>query len=357
MVALIMAGGAGTRFWPKSRDHHPKQLLQIIGSGTMLQSTVRRLQPIIPPDRVFIVCKQSHREAVAGQLPELPRENIIIEPQGKNTAPCIGLAALFIQQRFGDEVMIVLPADHLIGAEQNFRQTLLNAAKIAAEEKVLITIGIKPSFPATGYGYIQFSQETVSAGQASAWRVKTFAEKPNLETAKVFLASGDFLWNSGIFVWRISTIREQFEEHLPQVHDGLLEISRHLGTPEEQDIIARVYQQIKSISIDYGVMEKAKNVLVVLSNFEWNDLGSWDEVYKLSPKDKEQNALCDGDHALVNTSGCLIDVAGKTVAAVGIRDLIVVETEDALLLCPREHAQDVKEVVELLKRKKKMNLL
>lgn len=150
---------------------------------------------------------------------------------------------------------------------------------------------------------------------------------------------------------------EQFEEHLPQVHDGLLEISRHLGTPEEQDIIARVYQQIKSISIDYGVMEKAKNVLVVLSNFEWNDLGSWDEVYKLSPKDKEQNALCDGDHALVNTSGCLIDVAGKTVAAVGIRDLIVVETEDALLLCPREHAQDVKEVVELLKRKKKMNLL
>ncbi|MBC6946990.1 mannose-1-phosphate guanylyltransferase [candidate division KSB1 bacterium] len=321
MVALIMAGGAGTRFWPKSRDHHPKQLLQIIGSGTMLQSTVRRLQPIIPPDRVFIVCKQSHREAVAGQLPELPRENIIIEPQGKNTAPW------------------------------------LNAAKIAAEEKVLITIGIKPSFPATGYGYIQFSQETVSAGQASAWRVKTFAEKPNLETAKVFLASGDFLWNSGIFVWRISTIREQFEEHLPQVHDGLLEISRHLGTPEEQDIIVRVYQQIKSISIDYGVMEKAKNVLVVLSNFEWNDLGSWDEVYKLSPKDKEQNALCDGDHALVNTSGCLIDVAGKTVAAVGIRDLIVVETEDALLLCPREHAQDVKEVVELLKRKKKMNLL
>lgn len=355
MVALIMAGGAGTRFWPKSRDHHPKQLLQIVGSGTMLQNTVRRLQPNIPPDRVFIVCKQSHREAIAEQLPEVPRENIIIEPQGKSTAPCIGLAALFIEQRFGNEVMIVLPADHLIGAEQNFRQTLLNAAKIAAEEDALITIGIKPTFPATGYGYIQCGQETETVGGAR--RVKTFAEKPNLETAKVFLRSGDFLWNSGIFVWRISTIREQFEEHLPHLHDGLQEIAQHLDTREEEEVIARVYQQIKSISIDYGVMEKAKNVLVLPSNFEWNDLGSWDEVYKLSPKDKDDNALCEGDHALLNTSGCLIDVPGKTVAALGLRDLIIVETEDALLLCPREHAQEVKEVVDLLKRKKKSNLL
>jgi mannose-1-phosphate guanylyltransferase len=253
--------------------------------------------------------------------------------------------------------MIVLPADHLIGSEENFRQTLLNAAKIAVAKKVLLTIGIRPTFPATGYGYIQFGHETVSAGPASARRVKTFAEKPNFETAKIFLASGDFLWNSGIFVWRISTISEQFEEHLPQLHDGLQEIAKHLGAPEEHDVVARVYQQIKSISIDYGVMEKAKNVLVLPSNFEWNDLGSWDEVYKLSPKDKDDNALCEGDHALLNTSGCFIDVAGKTVAAVGIRDLIVVETDDALLLCPREHAQDVKEVVELLKRKKKLKLL
>ncbi len=357
MVALIMAGGAGTRFWPKSKENHPKQLLQIIGTGTMLQNTVRRLLPIIPPEKVFIVCKQAHQQEIARQLPAVPQENIIVEPQGKNTAPCIGLAALYIQRRFGDEVMIVLPADHLIEAEENFRQTLLDAAQIAAEKEVLITIGIKPTFPATGYGYIQFSDETVSAGTATARRVKTFAEKPNLETAKVFLASGDFLWNSGIFVWRVSVIREQFEEHLPHLNDGLREIAEYLNTPAAAEIITRVYQQIKSISIDYGVMENARNVLVLPANFGWNDLGSWDEVYKLLPKDKDGNAVGEGEHVLLNSSGCLIEVAGKTVAAVGLHDLIIVETEEALLLCPRDSAQEVKDVVDLLKRRKKTNLL
>jgi len=357
MVAVIMAGGAGTRFWPKSKENHPKQLLQIIGNGTMLQNTVRRLLPIIPPEKVFIVCKQAHQQEIARQLPAVPQENIIVEPQGKNTAPCIGLAALYIQQRFGDEVMIVLPADHLIEAEENFRQTLLDAAKIAVEKNVLITIGIKPTFPATGYGYIQFSDEIVSVGSATARRVKTFAEKPHLETARVFLASGDFLWNSGIFVWRVSVIREQFEEHLPHLNDGLREIAEYLNTPAEAEIITRVYQQIKSISIDYGVMENARNVLVLPANFGWNDLGSWDEVYKLLPKDKDGNAVGEGEHVLLNSSGCLIEVAGKTVAAVGLHDLIIVETEEALLLCARESAQEVKEVVDLLKRRKKTNLI
>ena len=357
MMALIMAGGSGTRFWPKSRESHPKQLLQIIGEGTMLQNTVHRLHPIIPPEKIFIVCKEVQRNAILAQAPQLPQANIIVEPWGKNTAPCIGLAALFMRKRFGDDVMAVLPADHLVRPIETFCETLEAASKIAAEFPVLITIGIHPTYPATGYGYIQCSDEAMVDGKINALKVKTFAEKPNLETAKRFLASGDFLWNSGMFVWRVATIMEQFEEYLPQLSDGLDEIEQHLGKHSEQETINRVYQQIKSISIDYGVMEKAKNVVVLPARFEWNDIGSWDEVYKLSAKDSDGNAVDGQDHALYDSSGCMIDVPGKTVATVGLQNTIVIDTPDALLICSRERAQEVKELVELLKRKKKTELL
>lgn len=357
MMALIMAGGSGTRFWPKSRESHPKQLLQIVGEGTMLQNTVRRLQPLISAERTFVVCKESQREAILAQVPELPRENVIVEPWGKSTAPCIGLAALFMRKRFGDEVIVVLPADHLIGPAENFRETLANAGKIAGEYPVLITIGIPPTFPATGYGYIQCGEEVFGAGKIKAQKVKTFAEKPNLETAKRFLASGDFLWNSGMFVWRVSTIMEQFDEHLPQLSDGLHEIEQGLGLPSEQETVGRVYQQIKSISIDYGVMEKATNVVVLPANFEWNDIGSWDEVYKLASKDKDLNAPSEGGHVFYESAGCFVDVKHKTVATVGVQNLVIVESEGALLICARERAQEVKDLVELLKRKKMTDLL
>jgi mannose-1-phosphate guanylyltransferase len=355
MMALIMAGGSGTRFWPKSRESHPKQLLQIVGEGTMLQNTVQRLKPLIANERIFIVCKESQREAVLAQMPQLPEENIIVEPWGKNTAPCIGLAALFMRKRFGDDVMAVLPSDHLIGPAENFRETLAASGEIAREHKVLITIGIPPTFPATGYGYIQRSDEALPHTRAQ--KVKAFAEKPNLETAQRFLASGDFLWNSGMFVWRVSAIMEQLDEHLPQLSDGLHEIEAALGTPREHETIGRVYQQIKSISIDYGVMEKAKNVVVLPANFEWNDIGSWEEVYKLSAKDKEQNALLHGNHVMYESTGCLVDVKDKVVAAVGVQNLLIVESEGALLICARERAQEVKELVDHLKRKKLTELL
>ena len=357
MLVLIMAGGAGTRFWPKSRERRPKQLLPIIGERTMLQNTVQRLLPMVPAENIFVISNQVQYDGIVQQLPMLPKENIIIEPRPKNTAACIGLGTVLLQQRAADEVMVVLPADHLIDDDHIFRETLLNAGKIAAEQKVLITIGIQPTYPATGYGYIQYSHESVAAGPATAYRVKTFAEKPNLETAKSFLDSGDFLWNSGIFVWRLSVIMTQLEEHLPHHYDGLREIARALGTPEQSGTIDRVYQQIKSISIDYGVMEKAKNVVVLRGQFRWNDLGSWDEVYKLLPKDQEYNATNGHQHVLLDSNGCLIDVPGKTVAAVGLRDLMIVETEDALLLCPRSRAQEVKDLVELIKRRKLQHLL
>jgi len=357
MLVLIMAGGAGTRFWPKSRERRPKQLLPIIGEGTMLQNTVQRLLPLVPAENIFVISNQVQYAGIVEQLPTLPVENIVVEPRPKNTAACIGLGAILLQQREPDGVMAVLPADHLIDDDDIFRETLLNAGKIAAEEDVLITIGIQPTYPATGYGYIQFSNSRITVGQATAYRVKTFAEKPNLDTAKSFLDSGDFLWNSGMFVWRIPVIMAQLEEHLPHHYDGLREISHYLGKPEQNSIVDRVYQQIKSISIDYGIMEKAKNVVVLHGQFRWNDLGSWEEVYKLLPKDQDYNVTNGAPHVLLDSNGCLVDVPGKTVAAVGLRDLMIVETADALLLCPRSRAQDVKDLVELIKRKKLNHLV
>ena len=357
MLALVMAGGSGTRFWPKSRERHPKQLLQIIGTGTMLQNSVERLQGLIPPEKVFIVCKQVQYQEVIIQVPQIPQANVIVEPRGKSTGPCIGLAALFMQERFGDEVMTVLPSDHLISPAANFQETLSRAAKFAASADILITLGIKPTFPATGYGYIQVSDEYIQVGDDQIQRVKTFAEKPNLETAKRFLESGDFWWNSGMFIWKISTILDQFDEHLADLGDGLKEIRRHLDSPRRNEVIDRVYQQIRSISIDYGVMEHAKNVAVLPANFEWNDLGSWEAVYDLMPKDEQGNASCGGDHVYVDSTDNLIDVRGKAVAVLGLNGIFLVETDDAILVCAKSHAQEVKEVVERLKRKKRYDLI
>ncbi len=351
MLALIMAGGRGTRFWPKSRKEHPKHFLRMFDEKTLIQSTVDRLSPMLGPDRVFVVSTQDQVAKIKKQLPTLPPENFIVEPRGKNTAPCIGLAALFLERVDPDEVMVVLPADHQIKDLELFQKTLITATKVAAESQNIVTIGIEPHYPSTGYGYIQAQAETDNIDGLSLSKVKAFAEKPNLATAQRFLNSGDFLWNSGIFVWRIDTILAEIEENLPQLYDGLMEIKKAIGTPQEAETINRVYCQIRSVSIDYGVMEYARNVNVLRGQFGWNDLGSWDEVYKLSEKDKDGNVLI-GDHMVRNAKGCFIDAPGKCVALLGVDNLIVVDTGDALLVCPRELAQDVKDVVELAKRNK-----
>ncbi len=351
-----MAGGSGTRFWPKSRKKHPKQLLRIHGRHTMIQQTVHRLEPLIPKNHIFIVSTRGQIDEIHHQLPDIPRENLIVEPIGKNTAPCIGLGALYMKRVDPDEVMVVLPADHMVEDEENWRLQLQRAEAIARESDALVTIGIQPTYPATGYGYIQYTPEKVEVDGVAAYRVKTFAEKPNLETAHRFLESGDFLWNSGIFIWKISTILREIEEHLPAISDALEAIDRALGTPEEEKVIDTTYRQIRSISIDYGVMEHARRVLVIPGDFGWNDLGSWNEVYKIRPKDENQNAA-QSKHVLLDTQGCLIDVEDRVVAAVGLRDLIVVETEDALLICPRDRAQEVKDIVDALRRRKMDHLL
>lgn len=352
MYAVIMAGGSGTRFWPKSREKNPKQLLRIFSDRSLIQRTAERLLPLVPPEKMLVVATESQAAAIRDHLPFIRPQNLIVEPKGKNTAPCIGLASLYVKRQDPQAVMVVLPADHLIEDEDAFLRILRAGEKVAQETQTLITIGIEPTYPATGYGYIQYQGDPIEIDGTQAYRVKTFAEKPNLETAKRFLESGDFFWNSGIFIWRVDVILREIEELLSQLHDGLAEIDGALGTPQEREVIERVYAQIRSISIDYGVMEHAKNVMVLRGSFGWKDLGSWDEVYNLAPKDDAGNAIASDHVVLKDVSNCLIDSSNRLVAAIGMEGFVIVDTPDALLVCPRHRAQEVKDLVEIIRRKK-----
>lgn len=356
MYAVIMAGGIGTRFWPRSRQTHPKQLLKIIGDRSLIQSTIDRLNPLIKHENVIVVSTTLQAEEIKRQLPFLKPENLIIEPKGKNTAPCIGLAALFIKRIDPEAVMAVLPADHTIKKEQQFKQVLVVAEQVAQQKDCLVTIGINPTYPSTGYGYIQFNDKIDEIEGMPVYKVKTFAEKPDIKTAERFINSGDFLWNSGMFVWKTKTILKEIEEALPEMYDGLLEIEKSLGTKSQNEVINKVYCQIKSISIDYGVMEHTRNVNILKGDFGWSDIGSWEEVYQILEKDEHKNVSI-GSHFLKNSSGCLIDAPDKFVATLGVEDLIIVETEDALLICQRDKAQAVKELVESMKRKEQTQYL
>ena len=349
MFAVIMAGGKGSRFWPRSREKMPKHLLDIQGERTIIRETVDRIRPLVPPERTLIVTGRSHAAELIRQLPEIPAENILIEPVGRNTAPCIGLAALHIQKRVPDAVMLVLPSDHRIGDENAFRRVLAEAGKAAVEGNPLVTIGIHPTGPETGYGYIE-QGDLVPAGEGEKiYRVRSIREKPPLEQAREFLRQGRFLWNSGMFVWKASTILGAIKRFLPELHAGLLQIREALGTEREEEIVGEVYSAQKAVSIDYGVMEKAEDVLVVPGDFGWSDLGSWDTLWEVSGKDENGNAV-RGSFIGIDAGNSLVHSPGKLVALVGVRDLLVVETDDALLICRRGRSQDVRKVVEVLEK-------
>lgn len=358
MYAVIMAGGKGTRFWPKSREKMPKHLLDIVSARTIIQETVERIAPLIPEENILIVTGQSHADELMRQVSRIPRENIIIEPLGRNTAPCIGLAALHIKRRSPHAVMVVLPADHLITDASRFRRLLSTACEMAKSGAHLITIGIKPSGPETGYGYIERGSPHAKVKGSEVFAVKSIREKPPLKQAKEFLKKGGFYWNSGMFVWKIDTILEAIKRWLPQVYDGLLQIESAIGTDEEKEALMRVYKTIPSISIDYGVMEKADNILLIEGDFGWSDMGSWDALWEVSDKDENGNAAnCRDLFVGVDASNSLIHSSRKLVALLGVEDLIVVDTEDSLLICKRGNSQDVKKVVEILEDKKKREYL
>ncbi len=342
--AVIMAGGIGSRFWPRSREAQPKQFLNVFGDSTLIQNTIGRLQGLIPPERCLVVTNEQYVEEIADQLPAVPPENILAEPVGRNTAPCIAYAASELLRRDANATMVVLPADHVIRNVAEFHRVLKTAVRKAEDPGALVTIGIMPTHPETGYGYIQCEP---GEDEAVA-RVRTFAEKPDLATAERFLDSGDFLWNSGMFIWRAQSILDEIEEHLPKVHEAFVPVREaQQSNGEAKNLVADAYRRSPSISVDYGVMERARNVFVAPGSFGWSDVGDWRAAYDLSEKDDHGNALTG--HALVHDSSrCLVHANGRLIVLVGMHDTVVVDTEDALLVCHRESAQQVKNVVDYL---------
>jgi mannose-1-phosphate guanylyltransferase len=353
LFALIMAGGIGSRFWPRSKEKTPKQLLKIFGDNTMIQDTVARLEGAIPIENIFIITNKIQREEIMKQLPGVPSSNILEEPFGRNTAACIGLASIMIEEKSKDAVTIVLPADHIIRDKIYFHNTLKSAAKFAYEAKGLVTIGIIPTRPETGYGYIQIDDSIVTD---NIHKVLTFAEKPNYATAVRFLESGDFLWNSGMFIWRIDSILEEIRKFMPELYEGLEHIKKSIHAPDFEEVLSQVYGQLKNISIDYGIMEKSQKVFLTKGDFSWSDVGSWEEVYQLSEKNVEGNALV-GKIFTDGTSESYIYSPDKLTAVIGAENFIVINTDDALLICRRDKAQDVKKIIEHLKFSKMIDHL
>ena len=361
---VIMAGGVGSRFWPFSREERPKQFLDFFGTGkSLLQMTVDRFRPIVPIENVFIVTNVAYKQMILEQIPDLAEGQILCEPARRNTAPCIAYATAHIRalclNRAGltaanqdwsrpemQANIVVAASDHLILEEEKFRQTILKAFDFVSQHKAIATLGMSPTRPETGYGYIQRQSEIFEDG---IYPVKTFTEKPNLEMAKVFLQSGDFLWNSGIFIWSLETISEAFRVYLPEVADRFREGELLMGTDKEEDFIEEIFPKCPNISVDYGIMEKAKNVFVLPSSFGWSDLGTWGSLYELSEKDAEGNVSLHSKAHFHEAKGNIVVLEkGKVAIVQGVDDMIIVEEAGKLLVCKRAEEQRIKQFVSEL---------
>ncbi len=348
-TALIMAGGRGERFWPRSRRSMPKQFLSLTNDGkTMIQLTVARILPLVDIEDIYIATNSAYKNLVMAQLPDIPEQNILCEPVGRNTAPCIGLGAVHIAARYDDAVMMVLPSDHMIRLTDVFADTLVHGCKIAEEGRNLVTLGIRPNYPETGYGYIKMDKSIV---RDIAYGVECFVEKPDLETAKAYVDSGAYAWNSGMFIWKVSTILSDMQTLLPEMYEGLMRIQAAIGTADEDRILASVFPTLESISIDYGVMEKASDIYAIPGSFGWDDVGSWLAVERIRGSDENRNTI-SGNVVAIQTSDCIIEGKDRLIAAVGLRDLVVVDTEDALLISDRGSTGDIKKVLEALRARK-----
>jgi mannose-1-phosphate guanylyltransferase len=347
----IMAGGIGSRFWPKSRAGYPKQFLDILGVGkTLIQQTFERYSKLVPVENIYIVTSGEYAGTVQEQLPTLPPENILSEPSRKNTAPCIAYIAFKLAQKDPDALMMAAPADNLILDTDAFVKTATKAFDFVDSINALVTIGIKPTYPNTGYGYIQHEVPEVAPG---VHEVKTFTEKPNLELAKTFITSGDFLWNAGIFTWKVKNVIAAFEKFLPEMYEVFAAEKNKFNTPEEKKAIENIYPQCTNISIDFGIMEKADNVFVIPASFSWSDLGTWNSAWDNTEKDEQNNALTGSNIMIIDAKNCVVNAPNnKLIVLQGLEDYIVVDTKDVLLVCKREKEQEIKEYVAEVKKNK-----
>ncbi|MGB7537335.1 MAG: mannose-1-phosphate guanylyltransferase [Anaerolineales bacterium] len=344
--AMIMAGGSGTRLWPLSRRNRPKQSLKLVGERTMFQHAVERLSPLFPPDRILVVTRASHVDLLHPQAPDVPLENFIVEPEARGTAPAIGLAAIHMHRKDPDAVMAVLTADHFITDTEGFRRSLA-AAETAAQTGHLVTLGISPSSASTGYGYIQRGERLTNDAPFPVFRIARFVEKPDPAEAARMATDTEYAWNSGMFVWRVDRILSEFQRQMPVFHAQLTELTDALETPAYARTIQRIWPQVAEQTIDYGVMEHARDAVVIPIQIGWTDIGSWSSLTDLLPRDENGNAFT-GMHAAIDTRNCLVVGGERLIATIGVKELVIVDTEDALLICSKEREQDVRAVVRQL---------
>jgi mannose-1-phosphate guanylyltransferase len=354
--ALIMAGGVGSRLWPLSRQKSPKQVLPLLGEHSMFAMAVERLQSLLTPEQVLVVVGAEQADLLKAEGTGIPEQNYVIEPAGRGTAPAIALSAIALRQRDPEAIMAVLTADHFIGDEEGFRE-VLKAARDVAAQNYLVTLGITPSSPSTGYGYVERGQFLMNANGFAAYQVVAFREKPDLVTAKHFVTSGRHSWNSGMFVWKAARFLDELSRTMPEFHQQLLTIEAALGTPAYARVLRDVWQAVQTKTVDYGVMEKARDVAVIPAEFGWNDVGSWATLLEILDNDEEGNVIRRAEHVGVDTSNTLVFGGDRLVATIGLRDMIVIDTGDAILVCPKDRAQDVKKIVDDLKQRGRMQYL
>lgn len=348
--ALIAAGGQGTRLWPLSRTASPKQLLPLIDDHSMYQTSIKRIEGIFPPEKIFIVTGENYAKQLQDDVPEIPEENFIIEPYGKNTAPALGLALAYIQTRDPNATVAVLTADHFISNTEKFCRVLETAFEVAQDGKI-VTLGISPSYPATGFGYIQQGDPIVTVNDFTIYQSKRFTEKPDIVRATQFLASGEYSWNSGMFIWKIEDAMRDLERHQPAMYALLTYLQNTFDTPDYQDKLVDIWEKMPRLSIDFAIMEKADNIAVIPVDIGWSDVGSWASLYDILPQDKFGNCI-KGDaidnRVILDTQNTLV-YSDRLTVAIGVKDIVVVDTDDVILICHKDRTQDVKEVVNYLK--------
>jgi mannose-1-phosphate guanylyltransferase len=353
--AMIMAGGGGTRFWPRSRQRRPKQFLTLAGNRSLLQLALDRIEAAgVPAANAWVITGEAYRAETASQLPSLDDSHIVGEPVGRDTAPCVGLGAALIARQDANAVMLVTPADHVIEPEREFQRAVHAAAGAAVENpNALITFGIKPNFPSTGYGYIQRGAASPGWQGINIFRVAKFEEKPAAERAEKFVASGEYYWNSGIFVWRAATILNALKEQKPALHAAVCRIADAWDTPRRQEVLRKEFESVEKISIDFAVMEKAKEVLVVEAPYRWDDVGSWLALERMNPQDSDSNTVLAPSHVGLKTNNCVIvGEQGKLITTIGVKDLLIIQDGDSLLIADRSDEGTVKQLVDELKKRK-----